>query len=301
MTRTIPAGCVERLPTPRAIIGESLRWHADQEAIFWVDILGQELRRFDPVTEAYASWSFDRQVAGWFPTERETVLLALGLDLVEFDLASGKILDTLCRLPGNPEEMRLNEGRCDASGRMWISTMGRSLTDRTDNGSLFRIEADLSATRVLDHLAIPNTLCWSPNGRTMYFADSPTRTVQAFDYDLASGEILAPRSLFTLDDATPGIPDGVCVDSEGGLWIAFPRGARVERRMPDGRLDTVIEMPCSRPTMCGFGGPALDTLYISSLSFHIKPEDLLGRPAEGALHSVRVDGARGLPEAVYCF
>ena len=135
----------------------------------------------------------------------------------------------------------------------------------------------------------------------LYFADSPTRTVQAFDYDLARGEILATRSLFTLDDAIAGVPDGVCTDSEGGLRIEFPRGERVERRMTDGRLDTVIEMPCSRPTMCGFGGPALNILYISSSSFHIDPEDLGGRPAEGALHPVRETGARGLPEAAYRF
>lgn len=281
-------GIVQKLSLPRALVGESIRWHPQTPALFYVDIIGQQLRRFDPENGDYAFWDFDAPVGGWYPTTRDTVLLGVGLNVVEFDTAKGEIVGRLCTLPGDPQDLRVNEGRCDARGRLWLSTMSRMNIDQPAVGALYRVDVAGKVEQFLDGLTIPNTLCWSPDNRTMYLSDSLKRHVMAFDYDLQTGQATDRRILFSLDDSHVGIPDGAAMDVDGHLWIAMPRSARIERRAPDGTLDLTIPLPCLRPTMCAFGGLDTRGLYISSLSVHLSEAERKTNVEDGFVYFVHV-------------
>lgn len=278
---------VRKLSLPQAIVGESIRWHPGAKVLFYVDIPGQQLRRFDPASGEYSFWQFGLPVGGWYPTTRKTLLLGVGLDLVEFDVVKGEIIGHLCTLPGDAQTLRINEGRCDANGRLWISTMSRSLANRPGAGALYRVDSTGKVEQFLDGLTIPNTLCWSPDNRTMYFSDSITREVMAFEYDIQTGQPSDRRAFFSLDDSHSGIPDGAGVDMNGYLWIAMPRSARVERRAPDGTLNLTIALPCERPTMCAFGGAYRRRLYISSLSFHLTETERANNQTDGYVYELQ--------------
>ena len=297
MTRVIERSRVERLPVPQAIVGESVRWEARRNALFHVDILGRQLRRFDPATGDFRAWDMDELIGGWFPTRDGRLLLAMQTGLYWFDPECGA-RERYCDLEADQPLTRANDGRCDPQGRLWISTMDMVNEPRTPIGGLYRVAPGEAPVKVLGGLCIPNALAWSPDGGTMYFADSPRRVVWQFDFDGERGEISNRREFFALDEGAPGVPDGACTDVEGGIWIAIPQGGRVERRMPDGSLDAVIETPAERPTMCGFGGPGLDTLYVTSLSRHLSDAERARRPDEGALFAVR-PGVTGLPEPLF--
>ena len=155
--------------------------------------------------------------------------------------------------------LRFNDGRCDRAGRFWVGTLAEP--DFPPRGVLYRIEADGRATAMRSALHVPNSLAWSPDGRTMYFADTPRHKIWAYDYDAAAGTFSQER-LFAAPH--PGLPDGSCVDADGCLWNAEWGGSRVVRYTPEGKIDRVLAVPAKNPTCCAFGGTRLDTLYITS-------------------------------------
>jgi L-arabinonolactonase len=164
-------------------------------------------------------------------------------------------------------------------------------------GRLYRLDGR-GMTTVLAGLTTPNSLCWSPDGTTMYFSDSPKRVIWAFPYDPATGEI-GERRVFTEIEA-PMVADGGTVDSEGFLWSANYHGWRVTRFAPDGKVDRVVELPAAQITCCAFGGPDLSTLFITSATQNLDPEALARQPMAGALLAVDV-GVAGLPETPFAF
>jgi L-arabinonolactonase len=160
--------------------------------------------------------------------------------------------------------------------------------------SVWRVDVDCSVTRLFGGVSCANSACFSPDGKRMYFADSPTKTIVAYDYEPASGQLGEKRVLAEVD----GIPDGSCVDSEGCIWNAVWEGYRVERWSPDGTLIQVIEVPVRKPTCCAFGGDDFATLYITT-SRLMEDDDILGRePTAGSLYSVK-PGARGLADTAF--
>ncbi len=159
--------------------------------------------------------------------------------------------------------------------------------------SVWRLDADLTLTRLFGGVACANSTCFSPDGRTMYFADSPTREIVAYDYDPATGDIGARRPVATLQGN--GVPDGSCVDAQGFIWNAVWEGYRVERYAPDGRLDRVIEVPVAKPTCTAFGGPDLDILFITTSRLDSSAELLEREPQSGSLFACR-PGVKGLTD-----
>jgi sugar lactone lactonase YvrE len=141
---------------------------------------------------------------------------------------------------------------------------------------------------------VPNSLCWSPDGRTMYFSDGREPVIDAFDYDPATGTPSWRREFARLP-AGSGVPDGAAVDADGFVWCAIYGGGAVHRYAPDGRLDRAVPLPVSQPTSCAFGGPALDTLYVTTARQRLSEEQLAAQPLAGALLALDV-GVRGLPE-----
>jgi sugar lactone lactonase YvrE len=182
--------------------------------------------------------------------------------------------------------VRCNEGGCDPDGGFWIGTLAYGFT--AGAGTLYRLDVgSLRPSGVVGGLDISNGLGWSPDGTTMYLNDSGTATTWAFDYDPLDGP--THRRVFARGGA--GLPDGLCVDAEGGVWTARYDGGQVHRYDADGTLSLVVELPPSRVTACCFGGPELDTVYITTSRENL-PEN--AEPEAGSLYCVR-PGVRGLP------
>jgi sugar lactone lactonase YvrE len=164
-------------------------------------------------------------------------------------------------------------------------------------GELYRIDPDLKVTRLFGDVKIPNSIAFSADDRTFYFADSREQTIWAFDLDIDSGDITNRRVFANLRGGRGG-PDGSCVDAEGFLWNAHFGHSRVVRYAPDGRVDRTIEFPATNLTCCAFGGDKLDVLYVTSARILLNPDQLAAQPMAGALFAV-APGVRGLPEAAF--
>jgi sugar lactone lactonase YvrE len=275
----------------RARLGEGPVWDARDRALYWVDIRAPALHRFEPATRATRSWPMPAAIGSVALRDAGGALVALRSGLHLLDLESSA-LTLACALEPDRTENRLNDGRTDRRGRFWVGSMHDR--ERATTGALYRVDPDLRSHRILDGITVPNGLGWSPDGRVMYFTDTPSRTIHAYDFDPDAGVPSAPR-VFARVREDAGYPDGATVDAEGFLWSAHWDGWRVTRYAPDGRVDRVIELPVQRPTCCAFGGDELDVLYITSAAAGLAPDALARGPRAGGLFAVEV-GVRGLPE-----
>jgi len=244
----------EQVVASNDALGEGPVWDERMQALWWVDIHGRALKRYDgervKVTPMPAK-------PGSIALRREGGLLVAlegGIYLI------GTTEPELLVRPAEHETgLRFNDGRCDRAGRFWVGTLEDP--DFPPRGILYRIEADGRATATRREIQVPNSIAFSPDSDTMYFADSPRHKIWAFDYDPASGEATNER-VFAAPH--PGFPDGSCIDAEGCLWNAEWGGSRVVRYTPTGKVDRVVAVPAKNPTCCAFGGARLDTLYITS-------------------------------------
>lgn len=267
-------------------LGESPVWDEREQLLWWVDVKAPALRR--RAGGVVTSFPLPQPVGSIALRARGGLLAALktGVHIWE---------DAKLRVFANPPigSHRFNDGRCDRAGRFWVGTMDDATHGPT--GQLYRVSPDARCESKRSSISVPNSLCWSPDGRTMYFADSARRTIWAFDYDAAAGEMSNERVFATTQ---LGYPDGSCVDADGCLWNAEYAGSRVVRYTPQGKVDRVIAMPVKQPTCCCFGDPRLDTLYITSASQELTSAQLAEQPLAGGLFALR-PGSTGLPEA--CF
>jgi sugar lactone lactonase YvrE len=214
--------------------------------------------------------------------------VALADRIAFFNPESGRF-ETAADLPSG---LRCNDGKCDRAGRFWVGTMHDA--ERQPLGALYRLDGDKRLHVMAGRITVPNSLAWSPDNRVMYHADSPERTIYAYDFDPATGA-LGPRRVFARTEPPHGYPDGSTVDAEGFLWNAEYAGSRLVRYAPDGRIDRTVAMPVSCPTSCAFGGPRLDLLYVTSSRQRMTTEQIEKEPMAGGLFALEV-GVKGLPE-----
>lgn len=289
-----PEDRVEPVTAPVDILGESPLWSPSEAALYWVDIRAPALRRHDPRSGESSHQRLPDLCGGVALRDDERLLLALRVGVWSFDRAS-KALAKLVVPEAESLGNRLNDTKCDRRGRLWTGSMrdfGAAAT-----GSLYRVDPDLSCTRMLTHVTVPNALAWSPDDRTMYFADTPDGRLRAYDFDPDEGR-LGPMRVVVERGVLPGAPDGATVDAEGCVWNARYNGGCVARITPDGRVDRVVRVPASRVTACAFGGADLRTLFITTARQQLTPAELAAQPHAGAVFAVRVD-VGGLPEP--CF
>ncbi len=277
-----------------ARLGECPLWSTVEECLYWVDIEGRSVHRFDPATGTDDTRNTvgrpgSRAVTG----EPGRLLVATEHAVGWFDWESGSFAPWLELEPSGTQN-RLNDGRCDPAGRFWVGSMWQRPDDRRFNGMLHRVDPSGTVTTFRRQIGVSNGLAFSPDGRTMYFADSLHRTVWAYDYDAATGTPTNER-VFTDFSGLPGSPDGACVDEDGGYWIACVFGWAVARLTPDGSIDRIIEVPVEKPTMPAFGGPGLDTLFVTSIAGGSGDEPAADQPCAGGLLALDV-GTRGIPE-----
>ena len=283
---------VDCIVESKNVLGECTLWCEREQVLWWVDSRGPSLWRHDPASGKTRTIPLPDVIGSFAFRERGGMLLATASGFHFFDPASGTlepVVDPEAALPEN----RFNDGRSDRRGRFVSGTMSDVRRDPT--GSLYRLDPDRSWAKLRSDIVVPNSIAWSPDDRTMYFADTYRHTIWAYDYDIAGGAISRER-VFVDASSHPGRPDGSCVDAEGCLWNAEYGGWRLVRYTPAGKIDRVIEMPVQNPTCCCFGGKDLDILYVSSATQRLTPEDLAKQPLAGGVFAVR-PGVKGLPEA----
>jgi sugar lactone lactonase YvrE len=278
-----------------AILGECPIWDDRAQALYWIDCRAPALHRLDPssgdvksvpIAETIGSFALRRQ-----GDENGGAVAALASGFHFLDLETGRTIPIADPEPGQPDN-RFNDGRVDSAGRFWSGSMNRRHAGPT--GTVYRLDPDRSVTPQFGDITVTNGIAFAPDGRRLYFADSPTGTIVVFDLDPETGA-LSNRRVFAGPDAAPGYPDGAAVDAEGYLWSARWLAGSVARFAPDGQLVQTIDVPVARVTCCAFGGPDLKTLYITtasqgSLKNGPPPESLAG-----GLFAAE-PGVAGLPE-----
>ncbi|WP_052810221.1 SMP-30/gluconolactonase/LRE family protein [Streptomonospora alba] len=272
---------------PRAHHGEGPVWCPDEGLLRWVDMLAGDVLGLAPADGARPRLHVGEVAAAVRPRHGGGLVAAVerGFALVEPVTGAVRALPELWSDTG----VRMNEGGCDPRGRFYCGSMAYDETP--GGGALYRLDPDLGVTRVLDGVTISNGLVWTPAGDRAYYVDTPTRRIDCFA--ITSAGELGQRSTFAEIPAGAGNPDGLCLDAEGGVWVALWDGAAVRRYTPSGEVDTVVEVPVPRPTACTFGGPDLTDLYITTSAVGV---DTARWPRAGALFRVR-PGARGVPTA----
>jgi sugar lactone lactonase YvrE len=282
----------ELLLDARAELGEGPAWHASAGHLLWVDIYAGRLHTFDPSSGSDQFISLGEPLGCACPSRRSgEFVLALRSGFWSLSLPAislSHIADLEAGLPGN----RFNDGKCDPAGRFLAGSMDNAEVQAS--GSLYSLSTSGACQTLLSGLRISNGLTWSPDGKTFYFIDTPTRQVLAFDYSLESGALSNPRPVVEVPEAL-GWPDGMTSDMDGMLWIAMWGGAKLTRWDPrTGKLLANIPVPALNVTACIFGGPDLSDLYITSARKGMTPEQLAAHPLTGGLFCLHTS-VRGLP------
>ncbi len=244
-------------------LGETPIWSVADQALWWINCEHPpELHCWTPGSGVHAKWPMQQRIGGFVPKAGGGLLVALADGLYDFAPESGT-LALRVRSP-LPASVKLHECHCDRQGRFWIGSYDHAFpADReARGGSWFRLDGD-QLTPVITSISVANGLTFSPDGRTMYAADSPTRQVEAFDLDPETGALSNRRPFLRLGDGE-GFVDGATVDALGGYWLANVGAGALRRYYPDGMLDRIVPLPFSNPTKPAFGGADLRTLYITS-------------------------------------
>ena len=280
--------------TVPGLLTEGPRWHEERREMLWVDIIGATFHRAtlgpDHGLNSVATVALDRHVGAVAPAAGGGYVLAAGQGFVFVD-DDGAIHD-LAQPEAGRTDVRMNDGACDTAGRFWAGTM--AYDEAPGAGTLYRLELDGSCTSVLTGLTISNGIGWSPDGSTMYLADSGPAEVHAFAVDRATGD-LGPRRTFVRMAAGEGVPDGLTVDRQGGVWVALHGGGVVRRYGADGRLLTTVELPVALPTACAFGGADGATLFVTTSREGLDWEALVEQPEAGLVFRIDGLGVRGAP------
>ena len=280
----------------RAELGEGPVWDAASGTLYRVDLFAGVVHRYQPASGLTGSVEVGEIIGCVVPRQSGGLLAATASGIYHLDPATGA-KTRVSAIEADRPETHFNDGKVDPAGRFWFGSIA---VDRTSDvlGDLYSLEPDLTVTHRLAGVDNTNGMDWSPDGRTMYYIDSLTRQVTAYDYDAASGAISNPRPLVTLPEGT-GVPDGMTVSVDGTLWVAHWGGARVTRWHPaTGALLQTIAVPANLTTSCAFAGPALDELYITTARYQEPITALAAQPFAGGLFRYRTD-TKGRPAAVF--
>ena len=284
-------------------LGEGACYDAERGRLWWLDVpTPSRLHALDVASGETTRWNMPQMITAARPCADDGALIvACHSGLARFDLKSATLTPLLDPEPDKPFN-RSNDAGTDPKGRFWFGTMqnniapdGAPIAMVGRSGALYRLDADMRLTRFAADVGISNTLCWSPDGRTMYFADTLDRVIFAYDYDVDDGVPSNRRPFATFDR---GDPDGSTVDADGCLWNARWDGHCVARFTPRGKVDRVVELPVAKATSCAFGGPKLDQLFITTSRYGMSAADRAAAPLSGDLFVCR-PGVSGLPTPAF--
>jgi sugar lactone lactonase YvrE len=282
---------VEHVFAAQNVLGEGPMWHLGEQALYWVDINSNCFYRYTPANCTVERFEVGLPVGTLVFRQQGGLMLATRDGFATWDFAR-QTLDFWADPEADRPNSRFNDGAVDANGRFWAGTM-----DTKGGGavsSLYRLDPDGTLHTLQTGITVSNGIAWSPDQRTMYYTDTPTCTIMAYDFEVATGRMGEKRPFATIPPGA-GYPDGHTVDSEGCLWGAHWDGWRITRYDPDRNVMLIIPMPVQRPTSCMFGGPDLTDLYITSAAIGLTAAQRAAQPQAGDLFRIRTN-VRGLPE-----
>jgi sugar lactone lactonase YvrE len=308
----------EILYSAHALLGEGPVWHGGEKRLYWLDIEGLKLHRFDPASGTDESFPLANQTGCLVPCRNGNFLLAAQTGIEEVRLSANgiEIIETGVKIHPESEipENRYNDGKCSPEGRFWFGSLNKQ--HQSGRASLYVLDGRDCRTAITG-VTNSNGLAWSPDGKTFYWIDTPTRQVDAFDYDAGEGKLSNRRTVIAFPNTGTdnisakkfgtengseknfGRPDGMTIDSDGMLWIAHWLGGRITRWNPlNGKLLETIFVPVSRVTSLTFGGSELKTIFITTASFGLTPETQSQEPNAGGLF-VYESKIAGLPVSNY--
>ncbi len=272
----------------RAELGEGPMWMPSEGALYWLDIKGRKVHRLALVDGARDSWDTPLRVTVLVPRRQGGFIAGTERGLAFYEPRSGR-LERLLDLEPERHHNRCNDGKVDPAGRFWVGTMDDH--EQAPTGALYRFDARGHLARIDDGYTVTNGPAFSPDGRVVYVNDSPLRVTYAFDLDLDG--VPGPRRVFLRYEEAHGYPDGMTVDAEGALWMAFNGGGCVRRFSAEGRWLSEHRLPVSKPTSVAFGGERLDRLFVTSARDGLDADALTAQPLAGALFELS-PGVRGI-------
>ena len=288
---------VESILDDVADLGESPVWDGRLDRLYWIDIDRRLVHRTDPAAGIDEVRELDGRPGSIALTaDPDRLLVSIEHAVADLHWSTGE-LSRRVEIEAPSMTGRMNDGRPDRSGRFWVGSMDQSADGAGTAGFLHRIEPDRSFQTMETGVGVANGLAFSPDGTVMYWADTRRLTVWAYDYDVETGGRRNGRVFLDFADL-PGKPDGACVDESGCYWVACVYGWAVLRATPEGDIDRVIELPVEKPSMPAFGGPGLDTMFLTSISTGGSKPAEPGQPLAGALLALD-PGVRGVAEPLF--
>jgi sugar lactone lactonase YvrE len=269
-----------------ADLGESPRWHAAEQRLYWVDIMRQELHRLDPATGRDEVRRFDQPVGCFAFRAAGGLLLAMKDGLARLDDWGSDPVPFGAQILADKPDLRFNDGCTDPAGRFWVGTVNMAKSAR--DAALYRVDPDGTITWIENDMVTCNGAAFDADGTAFRHADTPSHALRAYDVDPVAGTLSNRRILHQFEQGT-GRPDGGSFDAEGCYWSALFEGGRVVRLSPEGAVLQTMTLPVSRPTMIAFGDADLRTAYVTSAAAGLSAADLAAQPHAGAIFSFRVD------------
>lgn len=290
---------ISRVDAPRCLVGEGPVWDAKTQALYYLDIVGRNIHRYEPASGATRTWQTPTSVGALALRGRTDAVTGAvisqedGFYGIDFD---GGALNRIAAVKDKPDRARFNDGKADRRGRFVVGLSDSDFRDTRPIGGLYSLGPDHAVVKLDQDIHFSNSPCFSPDDTTFYFADSFRYELYAYDYDIATGEV-SNRRIFVNTRELGGMPDGATVDSDGMVWMAIFEAGAVAAFRPDGKLERVVPMPVKMASSVMFGGSDLGELYVTS----VDPSFFGGAPEADAGHVFIVEGlgARGLPEPRY--
>ena len=264
----------------KARLGEGAFWNHKTQELYWVDIEDQMLYIYNPQTKTNRSLPTPSKIGTVVPKNTNETIVALQDGIYTMNLKSGDVV-LISDIESELTENRFNDGKCDPSGRLWVGSM--ALNMQSYRANLYMVDTTGNAQLKIDSVTISNGIAWSSDQKTMYYIDTPTGMIRAFDFDNEIGAISNERVVITVPDSM-GFPDGMAIDSDDMLWVGMWNGNAVIRYNPQtGKVISKIEVPAHNVTACAFGGKNLDTLYITTASIDMTKKEKAACPLAGSL------------------
>jgi sugar lactone lactonase YvrE len=279
----------------KTILGEGPLWDTREQKLYWIDSYGAKIFRSDENGAGVEVWDVPQKIGSLALREEGGAILSLADGFYLFDFSTGKT-ELMHRVAHKAPTVRINDGKVDQRGRFVSGSI--EITEKGADAELYSVGADRSVRVIDDNIVVSNGPCWSPDGRTFYFADSRSLAIWAYDYDLETGNVRNKRKFYEFGPED-GLPDGATVDAEGHVWSAGVYKSKIHRFAPDGTKVLTIDMPVVCVTSVMFGGSNLDRLYATSMKEAPVPGIVETGPLAGSLFVIDGLGVKGLPEYRY--
>ncbi|MEM9157871.1 MAG: SMP-30/gluconolactonase/LRE family protein [Verrucomicrobiota bacterium] len=274
---------LECIVDAKAELGEGVFWSVRESVAYWVDIQGKRVHRYDPSVGESKTLQLDRMIGTLIENAEGGLVAGMQDGVYALDFETGKTKHW-CDPMGGDESNRLNDGKAGPDGRFYVGGIGAE-----GQQDLYCIDRDRSWRVVESDITCSNGLVWSLDHGKLYYIDTPTKEVVAYDFDFEEGLLRNKRTAVSIDESL-GLPDGMTIDREGKLWVAHWMGSCVRRWDPDtGKILQTIPMPVEKVTCCAFGGAGLNDLYITTASVGMEDGDWEKQPQAGGLFRIRLD------------